>query len=123
MNVTSAGTRPLLASLIEIAEDDEDFIREVVGVFLRETPLKLAKLRSAIECEDVDAVVEYAHSLKGSALALDADRVSALSESLEHTARRGSLDGAAVKIAELEHEVGRLRPIFECICSEQSSTH
>lgn len=111
------GSRPLLCSLREIAGDDCDFIREVLDVFLVETPQKLASLEAAIEQGDVRTVIDVAHSLKGSAIAVDAEVLHGLSESLEHTARKGSLSGAADTFSNLTREVLRIQPIFEAVAA------
>lgn len=106
-------TPQLLGNLREIAGDDWDFIREVVDLFLSETPRKIEDLGAAIEHGDVPGVADVAHSLKGSALAVDAEVLRNLSEAIEHTARAGSLAGAASRYSKLQQEVQRIRPIFE----------
>jgi HPt (histidine-containing phosphotransfer) domain-containing protein len=103
----------LLGNLREIAGDDWDFIREIVDLFLREIPRKVEDLGAAIEHGDVPGVADVAHSLKGSALAVDAEVLRGLSEAIEHTARAGSLNDAAGRYSALQLEVQRIKPIFE----------
>jgi len=114
-------TPQLLGNLREIAGDDWDFIREIVDLFLRETPRKVEDLGAAIEHGDVPGVVDVAHSLKGSALAVDAEVLRDLSEAIEHTARGGSLAGAAGRYSKLRLELQRIRPIFEELACPGSS--
>jgi len=113
MSEDSPDTPQLLGNLREIAGDDWDFIREIVDLFLSETPRKVEDLGAAIEHGDVPGVADVAHSLKGSALAVDAEVMRNLSEAIEHTARAGSLNGAAGRFSKLQLEVQRIRPIFE----------
>lgn len=104
---------PLLASLREIAGEDDDFVREVVAIFLLETPGKLAALGAAIADDDIASVADVAHSLKGSAIAVDAEALRLLSESIEHAARRGTLGGAAERYSDIRGEFARIVAILE----------
>ena len=85
-------------------EGDNTFLREIVGIFLQDTPLRLAELHTSLAAGDVTRFARAAHSLKGSASNLGAIRVSAAAAKLEQVARHEGLAQVAGLIPPLEAE-------------------
>ena len=87
---------------------DMDLFREIAEVFLDDCPNQLARIESAIEKGDAEALRSSAHSLKGavSNFGADAARESALQ--LEEIGKEGRLEGAAVVHDELVKKVEQL---------------
>jgi two-component system sensor histidine kinase/response regulator len=73
----------VLAHLRELEADVPGLLQDVLSTFLRETPVRLAKLAGAISTEDHAAVQAVAHSLKGSAGSIGAQRMLELCTRLE----------------------------------------
>ena len=86
-----------------------DAARELVGVFLRDSDVRLEKLRRAVGEGDAQAIAGLCHSLKGSSAVLGGRRMADLCAALEWLASAGDLASAAQKLGELEAEFSRVR--------------
>lgn len=64
-------------------EDDDTFLREIIGIYLEDTPLRLADLRTAALTGDAALYTRAAHTIKGSSSNVGALAVRALAEKLE----------------------------------------
>jgi PAS domain S-box-containing protein len=82
---------------------------EVMELFLKETPDRLADLRQAIQINEPAAIVRAAHSLKGSCANVGAERMRRLSNCLERDARHGALTAAGEYLTQLEREFQEVR--------------
>jgi two-component system, sensor histidine kinase and response regulator len=78
--------------------------RELLGVFLKETPERLATLRQAVTAKDAQRVRFVAHTMKGSCGYLGANGLLALCRELEGLGRSGVLAEAAPLLARIEAE-------------------
>jgi signal transduction histidine kinase/ligand-binding sensor domain-containing protein/DNA-binding response OmpR family regulator len=87
-----------------------EIIATIVESFLTETPLRIEKMREAMETGDAKTLHALAHSLKGSGAQLGAVRFAALCRDVEGAA----LDSPAVSglLAALAGELERLEPIL-----------
>jgi len=88
----------LLVSLV----GDEDLLRELVDIFLTDTPKLRADIRSAMERGDSLTLADTAHRLKGSVGVFQAHRALAAVQALEGLATRGELQEAARYLPEFE---------------------
>ena len=86
---------------------------ELIALFLEETLDLLAELREAVAKGDAESLQRVAHTLKGSSATLGAMRLSDLCKELEIMGRRGALEGAAEKVAQVETEYERVRVTLE----------
>ncbi len=75
-----------LAGLRELTEDDPAVLRELIELFLHDTPDMLRTMRSAIERGDSGALRLAAHSCKGSGSNLGASGLAHLSGEMEQLA-------------------------------------
>ncbi len=71
---------------LEICDEDEDLLREILGLFLKDGPGRIAKLTQRMEAKDWKAVMESGHLMKGSALNLSAESFRLATLNLEHAA-------------------------------------
>ncbi len=98
------------------SEDDDSFLREIVTLFLEDTPKRFEELRSSHQAGDAVKYARAAHSVKGSASNLGAMRVRAVAEKLEYAAKQQGLAGLESLQAELEREFaeaqGELRKLL-----------
>ncbi|MSU66901.1 MAG: Hpt domain-containing protein [Opitutus sp.] len=46
--------------------DNDEFVREIAGIFFEDTPLRIAELDESLRAGDVLRFVRAAHSIKGS---------------------------------------------------------
>ena len=85
-------------------EGQPDFVQEMIGLYLAETPPLLAAIQEAIAQGDAGGLQQAAHTLKSSSRNLGALPVAALSLALELLGRSGTVAGAAVLLAELQRQ-------------------
>ena len=85
-------------------EEDESFLKEVVDIFLVDTPRRLEELHSCLTGGDAVRFSRAAHTIKGSASNLGAARMRALAEEIELTAKKSGLAGMEPRVAALEQE-------------------
>ncbi|MGV3495037.1 MAG: response regulator [Ramlibacter sp.] len=110
---------PLLLDPARLAEfrefDDEDLTmtREVLGLFLQDTPQRLQALHDALPARDARAVATAAHALKGSAGNIGAAALHAAAGELETCARDGWPADAPERIARLQALWERTRPLLD----------
>ncbi|MBI4838782.1 MAG: response regulator [Nitrospirae bacterium] len=88
--------------------NDREFFKEMLKEFLNYIPEHLKTLSEAAASGDADVMQIEAHSIKGAAGNLSADKVYSLALSIEHKARDRSISDASLLINELKDEVDRL---------------
>jgi two-component system sensor histidine kinase/response regulator len=88
---------------------DEEILRNVIEVFLREWPKWQADFRRALSDAAVADVRRVAHTTKGSLNLLGAASAFETAEQLEMLGRDGNLAGAAEIYSRLEHQIEDLR--------------
>jgi HPt (histidine-containing phosphotransfer) domain-containing protein len=99
----------IIASIRSLGGDEgDDFLREIIGIFLEDTPLRFTELEDALRLQDTAMFARAAHSIKGSSSNLGAIGLRAEAEALEQDAVQG-LDGAAASIARLKQEFERTK--------------
>jgi two-component system, sensor histidine kinase and response regulator len=105
--------RSVLANLRELqGEDEPDIVAELAEMFLEEVPVRLARLREAVETGDASSVEHRAHTLKGSSGSMGAVGMEAICAELEEIGRSEELAGAPELISRLGEEFGRVRVAF-----------
>ena len=97
------------SSLLDRLCGDEELAREIVGIFLEDSPQQIASLKDALERNDAEGVRLYAHSLKGSSGNVAAQALHAVALQLEQAGRSGDLPKAAALLPELEQAFAHLR--------------
>jgi HPt (histidine-containing phosphotransfer) domain-containing protein len=90
------------------AEGEGDIVKELVEIFLRETPPRFDKLRDFIEGDDAEGLHREAHGLKGTAASLGARRFAQIAKGMEDGGRAGSVEGADVLLRDLREEFERV---------------
>ncbi len=85
---------------------------ELVASFLHEASARLEQLRRRLAADDVAAVVEIAHKMKGASATLGARDLMAAYRELEERAREQDLAGIAEHVGRVEAEFERARAAF-----------
>ena len=88
---------------------ESELLDEVIELFLTDAPNRLAEVRNALQQGDPKRLQIAAHSLKGAAGYVGAERTSAQAFKLEDLGRRGELSQARDEYHLLEREVESLR--------------
>jgi CheY-like chemotaxis protein/anti-sigma regulatory factor (Ser/Thr protein kinase) len=94
-----------MANLRELDEGRDDLLREVIGLFLEETPPRLDTLAAAVGAGDTESLWRAAHALRSGAANLGATRVVRLCDMVEKRGRAGLLEGVVELAAELRQAV------------------
>ncbi len=84
--------------------DNDEFLREITGIFLEDTPTRIAELDQSLNSGDVSRFTRAAHSIKGSSSNLGATGLRLAAEKLEHLARTQGLGEVAALVAEVKTE-------------------
>ncbi len=87
---------------------DKDLLREVVRIFLEESPGMMAEIETAIDEKDADRLDRAAHAIKGSVGNFGARKAHDLARRLEMLGKGNRLHGAWHAYAELSKEIERL---------------
>lgn len=95
------------------AEGDDSFLKEIVAIFVGDTPGRLLEMRTAFAAGDQTTFSRAAHSLKGSASNLGAVRLRAVAEELERLSREGPLDGLDRHLPRVEAEFATAKAALE----------
>ncbi|MBX3735497.1 MAG: Hpt domain-containing protein [Candidatus Didemnitutus sp.] len=92
-----------IEALRAVSPDDEGaFFRELIDIFLADTPIRIAELRNAVDAANAGAAVRAAHSIKGSAGNFGAQNLAQLALELETLAKSSQLAAVAARFGELE---------------------
>ena len=79
-----------LSYLKKLSGGDNNFISEMVRLFLKQTPIDLVKLQQAIADEDVDTVKRTVHKLKSSVSMLGVGKMTVQLKNMESLLATGS---------------------------------
>jgi len=89
-------------------EGEEDFVVELIDLFLRDTPLRIEAIKEATINSDTQALRREAHNLKGSCANLGIRQMASLSSELEEDGHRKE---------SIEAILARLEGEFGCVCA------
>jgi histidine phosphotransfer protein HptB len=81
--------------------DNDEFLREIAGIFLEDTPQRIAELDQSLAAGDIPKFTRAAHSIKGSSANLGAVGLRAVAEKLEHQSRTEGLGNVTSLLVEL----------------------
>lgn len=99
--------------------DNDEFLREIVAIYLEDTPVRLAELDQSLAAGDTPKFTRAAHSIKGSSANLGAMSVRAIAEQLEHQSAKQGLDNVADLLASLKAEFARAKVEFDKLLPPQ----
>lgn len=105
-----------IAALNSVAPDDGGaFLRELLDIFLADTPNRLAEISRSLEAGDFPTLTRAAHSIKGSAGNFGARALVEAAWRLEMAARSKNRALAQDLVAPLEQEFGKVRSAMEAL--------
>ncbi len=99
--------------LLERVGGDRAIYRRVLGIFLRDGPAQIQKLRLALSEMDLDNAQRLAHSLKGALANLGASRARELAAQMEYSLKNGKANVARSLLLSLELEFKSIQPALE----------
>ena len=102
-----------IAALRELNPGDDSFLRDLIQIYLADSPQRIAEMEEALAHTDSRKLMIAAHSLKGSSANFGAAALRALSEKVEHLARTEALAEAQVHLPALREEFARVKAELE----------
>jgi signal transduction histidine kinase/HPt (histidine-containing phosphotransfer) domain-containing protein/DNA-binding NarL/FixJ family response regulator len=92
------------------AGGDPELLRDIAGLFIEHGPRWLDEVRSALDLGDWEGAKRLAHTLKGSATNLGAQRAADAAHALELLAADSARDRCTQAMETLESEIARMLP-------------
>ena len=105
----------------EISMGDEAFLRELIDLFLEDTPRQIEALRQAVASQNIVGVHQGAHRLKGAGRNLGAQPFSEVCRQIETLGRKGDLAAASALMPNLESEFSRLQDFLNHLPAKEPS--
>jgi HPt (histidine-containing phosphotransfer) domain-containing protein len=106
-------------ALLESMENDVEFLKTLIGIFLADCPRKLAAIRAGVVAHDPREVMKASHSLKGSVSVFGAKSAVDAAQKLESMGREGKQEGLGEAFALLEREMGLVTFALEEIAKDE----
>jgi len=97
----------------------QEFIKELVKMFISLMPDQLASMRAALNSNNSIEAKNIAHRLKSSSANLGASRLAKACEFLEHLDPFCNPEQISHVFSQIEDEFARVRPLFSDILSEK----
>ena len=91
-----------MAALSDRLMGDEETIKEVLSVFLEDTPRRIATLRHQVSEGDASGAGEQAHAIKGAAAGIGGEALRKIAFEMEKAGKAGDIETLLSKIPELE---------------------
>jgi HPt (histidine-containing phosphotransfer) domain-containing protein len=88
-------------------DDGDEFLREIVAIFVSDTPKRLAELDECLTSGDAVKFVRAAHSIKGSSSNLGATALRHAADVLEQHAKQAGLVNLGPMLTEVRSEFTR----------------
>jgi HPt (histidine-containing phosphotransfer) domain-containing protein len=92
-------------ALLETLENDAQLLKEVIGIFLEDSPGKLAELRTAVTARNSNQIAIGSHSLRGSISVFGCKAAVEAARNLESIGRQGKVECADEAFSVLEREM------------------
>jgi len=77
------------AAALKQLDEDQELLNDMIDLFLKETPVRIIDLENALAQDNLIALADASHALKGMAGHFCADLLQSKAASLEHSARQG----------------------------------
>jgi HPt (histidine-containing phosphotransfer) domain-containing protein len=97
------------AAALDRVGGDDSLLQELMGMLFEQIDQGLPRLSRALEQENAHDLEHTAHSLKGAAASLGADRFRQCAYEIEQMGRSGELARAAAALSRLQEEANALR--------------
>jgi HPt (histidine-containing phosphotransfer) domain-containing protein len=83
-------------------EGDDTFLREIISIYLEDTPLRIADLKRSFQSGENALFTRSAHTIKGSSANVGASRVRGIAEQIEQRSKAEPITGLTGLIDELD---------------------
>ena len=91
--------------LRELSPDaGNDFLRELIEIYLQDTPQRMAELEDALSKKDLPSFTRAAHTIKGSSSNFGATKLTKLAHELEMQGKNDNIAESPASFAKLHAE-------------------
>jgi HPt (histidine-containing phosphotransfer) domain-containing protein len=97
----------------EFDDDELTMTKEVIGLFLSDTPARVQALADAVAAGDAPALAKTAHALKGGASNIGAKAIQQHADALESAAREAMPDDADKRVRKLSELWEQTRAVLQ----------
>lgn len=104
-----------IAALRELNPGDDSFFRDLVQIYLDDSPARIAELEDAVAHGDAHRLTLAAHSLKGSSANFGASTLRTMCERVEMLGRQSSLGDVPALLPPLKDEFTRVKAELESL--------
>jgi len=87
-----------IETLRSLSPEEPGFLRELVGIYLQDTPQRLNELETALARKDAQALIRAAHTIKGSSGNFGATELARLAQEIETHGKSGNFAAAAAAL-------------------------
>jgi HPt (histidine-containing phosphotransfer) domain-containing protein len=98
-------------------EGGAEFLKELVDIYLQDTPERLTELELALARQDAPTVTRAAHTIKGSSSNFGAQELARLAQEIELAGKAANLTAAASAAPGLKAEYARVAEALHKIVS------
>ncbi len=99
---------PATIESLRALSDDGEFLKEIAGIFIDDTPQRIAELEQCQVSGDTVKFTRAAHSIKGSAANIGATQLGAAAAQLETESKTTPLPGLTAGIDAVKAEYARV---------------
>lgn len=93
--------------------EEPNILEELLAMFVRETPVRISRIREAVGKHDLKGIIQMAHLLKGTCKQFGLNEMVRLCQDLEDIRELGALDEIELRIAALEAVFIETRSLLE----------
>jgi HPt (histidine-containing phosphotransfer) domain-containing protein len=94
-----------IQALRELSPDDAgEFLKELIGIYLTDTPKQVVQLEDGLARQDAAVVVRASHTIKGSSGNFGAEGFSQLAQQIEAAGKANNLEAAAALMPEFKRQ-------------------
>ena len=103
-----------IQALRDLSPDgDGEFLKELVGIYLADTPKQFAQLEDALARGDASVATRAAHTMKGSSGNFGAEALMELARAAEAAAKAGDLAAVAKLLPDLKQQFERVKTALQ----------
>ena len=93
-----------LAGLRDLNPEDPNFVKELIGLFLDDVPVRIAEIEQALATQDAILLTRAAHTIKGSGSNFGAAGLGHVALEMEQQGKAADFAAAAVSLPSLRSE-------------------
>lgn len=108
-----------LQALRDLSPDgSQEFLRELITVYLADTPKQLTQLEEALSRQDAAVAARAAHSMKGSSSNFGAEQLARMAQEIEAACKSNNLAAAASALPDLKRHLAQVVEALQRIAAE-----